>query len=680
MKYFAITLLSIFASRTIIFAQNIPEKDSSSNLLEVIVTATRKVHNIATIPYSVNTLAANDINENQSRTTPEALIGLTGIFIQKTNHGGGSPFLRGLTGNQTLLMIDGIRLNNATFRFGPNQYLNTIDAYTISKIEVARGTGSVQYGSDALGGVIQIFSKEPILGNNKKLSANFIGKAATHNMEYTGRASIEYQSKKVGFIIGYTNRNFGDIIGGDSTGKQTPTGYKEQALDAKIKWQLNNKTTLIAAHQYLQQKDAPLYHRVRLENFAYYNFSPQSRSLSYLKLLVDVNKKVIDKITFTTSYQSILEKRVHQKNNSTLAFVEEDKVKVLGISADAVSVFSKKWTSNTGIEFYHDKVQSSKQQTNTVNNITVMQRGLYPNDAVSNNLSIYHLQQISINKISVEAGLRYNLFSIKIPDTATSSYSLGNVVVKPSSLVSNVAVAYAVNPQQTLYASFNTGYRTPNIDDMGTLGLVDFRFEVPAYNLAPEKTYNSEIGYKYSNKKLRTNIAFFYMHLANIITRVQIPGQQIGGYNVYTKQNSQSGFIRGFETDIAYQLSTQFKLSASMAYTFGENMSRNEPLRRIPPLNGNIALQYRKSCWYSIINCLYASTQNRLAQGDKDDNRIPSGGTPGFQIINFTTGYNYQKYAIKVGIQNILNQDYRTHGSGINGVGRSGWLALEIHL
>ncbi len=90
--------------------------DTINTLQEVVITATRKSTDILSVPYSTNTVSRKDLNEFQFRNTPEALTGTTGVFIQKTNHGGGSPFVRGLTGNQSLLMIDGIRLNNSTFR------------------------------------------------------------------------------------------------------------------------------------------------------------------------------------------------------------------------------------------------------------------------------------------------------------------------------------------------------------------------------------------------------------------------------------------------------------------------------------------------------------------------------------------------------------------------------------
>ena len=77
---------------------------------------------------------------------------------------------------------------------------------------------------------------------------------------------------------------------------------------------------------------------------------------------------------------------------------------------------------------------------------------------------------------------------------------------------------------------------------------------------------------------------------------------------------------------------------------------------------------------------LFAGEQNRLAKGDKDDNRIPTGGTPGWNIINIFGGYVTSQYSVRIGAQNIFNQDYRTHGSGINGVGRSGWISMQVNL
>lgn len=174
------------------------QQDTLSVMDEVIITTLRKAQKELNIPYNTKSVSKTYFENYQPRSTAEALIGVNGVFIQKTNHSGGSPFLRGLTGNQTLILVDGIRLNNATFRYGPNQYLNTIDAFTISKIEVAKGTGCVQYGSDAIGGVLQIFTKELNFSVDKaKWTGSIAGKYMTGNMEKTVRMEAANSSKKL---------------------------------------------------------------------------------------------------------------------------------------------------------------------------------------------------------------------------------------------------------------------------------------------------------------------------------------------------------------------------------------------------------------------------------------------------------------------------------------------------
>src|SRR5687768_7461000 len=222
--------LAIFLSGFSCLSQN----DTAGKALdEVVITAQRSKQKELFIPYSVQSINKGYLKNFGPRTTPEALMGINGVFIQKTNHGGGSPFVRGLTGNQTLILIDGIRLNNSTFRYGPNQYLNTIDAYTINRIEVAKGTGSVQYGSDALGGVMQVFTKEPSFSQtDKKWKGKAVTKYMTRNMEKSVRGEGEYNAQKMAAMVGSTYRDFGCFVGCDSTAKQSPSGYKSFAVDA----------------------------------------------------------------------------------------------------------------------------------------------------------------------------------------------------------------------------------------------------------------------------------------------------------------------------------------------------------------------------------------------------------------------------------------------------------------
>ena len=178
----------VFFSSASAQSQKPIEDSTSRSLEEAVVTAQRKESQPLLVPYSVQKINRQQLDDFNPRTTPEALMMVNGVFVQKTNHGGGSPFVRGLTGNQVLILVDGIRTNNSTFRYGPNQYLITIDAYTINTIEVAKGTGSVQYGTDALGGVVQVLTKEPSFSAERKnWTGKVLGKYMSGDMEKTGR-------------------------------------------------------------------------------------------------------------------------------------------------------------------------------------------------------------------------------------------------------------------------------------------------------------------------------------------------------------------------------------------------------------------------------------------------------------------------------------------------------------
>ena len=210
MRVFLVLIIWIFIQETV-FAQALA--DSSFTLEELVVTAQRSAKPRLASTDAIEVLHQKHIQSRQMRSAPEAIALLPGVFVQKTNHGGGSPMLRGLTGNQTLLLMDGIRLNNATYRYGPNQYFNTIDLFSLEKIEVLRGSGAVQYGSDALGGVIQAFSRELSFSEKSDLGGALLFRRATQGMEQTVRAELQHTTKRTAFGGGAGRCGGGELSG-----------------------------------------------------------------------------------------------------------------------------------------------------------------------------------------------------------------------------------------------------------------------------------------------------------------------------------------------------------------------------------------------------------------------------------------------------------------------------------
>jgi hemoglobin/transferrin/lactoferrin receptor protein len=671
-RVLSLTLIFTFIA-TVLVAQHL-EADSTKQqaLSEFIVTANRAASDKFTTPEAIDLLDKKQLQRFRPRTTPEILLTMPGVFVQKTNHGGGSPFVRGLTGNQLLLLLDGIRLNNATYRYGPNQYLNTVDALSLERVEILRGSGSVPFGSDALGGTIQVFTQNIDFQEQKTWSGTVLGRLWSQGMEQSGRASLGFSSKKVAVHGGFTYRNFGDLVGGDSTGVQTPSGYSEYAFDLKSKFLIGRQTTLTVAHNEVQQNHAPVYHKVQLENFKRNEFELQLRRLSYARLEGKTESKWCRKWYIIASRQQTAEGRISQKNASTTRRDERDDVETFGLTSTISSELSNRWTVNSGLEMYHDAVGSTRRDVNLNDGSAEQKRGLYPNHSSMLNVAAFSMHEFDLHPWKLLAGIRLNGYQIRVSDEA-----LGKVTLTPAAVVWNAAAQRRLGQKANVFLSYHAGFRAPNIDDLGTLGIVDFRYEVPNYTLRPERSHNVQLGFKYQNKRLRSETYLFRNELRDLIARVKTP-DSIQGYPVYQKENIERAYIQGIESQWSLRVSPKFFLDGHLAYTFGQNLTKQEPVRRIPPFNGRLALRFQPSQrWFTAIEWLTADAQHRLAQGDRDDNRIPLGGTPGWSVFNVQGGFDWKWLHLQLSVHNLFDQDYRLHGSGVNAVGRSVVLTAE---
>lgn len=671
MKTYYFLLSLIFSN--IVSAQ---KEDSSYINLDAAIVTSRSIKILDTKnPFVISSITNQQIVEKGARTSPEALMGVSGVFIQKTNHGGGSAFIRGLTGNQTLIVLDGIRLNNAIYRYGPNQYLNTIDMFTINKIDVLKGIGAVEYGSDAMGGIIHVKTKENASNELNKISLNNTSKFISSGMEKTNRTNVQYATNKWNFIGGFSLKKYGDLLGGGNIGKQKPTGYNELNYDLKTKIKINSHSEIVYSSQNTIQKNVPIYHKIGLENYKTNQIDYQIRYLNYLKYKYVSNKKWISEIIINASTQRSIEQRSNQKNNSSIFRNEADTVKNIGLTAEIVSKPYKNWTINTGFDYYKDQIFSEAIETNSDLNTKIFKRGLYPNGSIYKNSSLFNIHNLNFNKLSIIAGLRYNFFQIQMNEP-----TLGNIIINPSALVSNFGFNYQLNKYSYLFGSITTGYRAPNIDDLGSLGIVDFRYEIPSYDLRPEKSLNTELGYKYRSNKIDFSIVTFKMKLKDIIARVLVDGKVISGYNVYNKKNIESSYINGAEVNYTNLLSKFLTWYTNATYTHGQNVTKNEPMRRIPPFFGQNKLTWSNQNKTLAITHQFAGKQDRLAQGDKDDNRIGKLGTPGWNIFNVDAGWQFKKLSVNTSLINISNVQYKTHGSGVYGMGRAVNLTIQWNI
>jgi len=671
---FSWLLISIFIP---CHAQEIPGPDSVllKTIPGVVVTANRHNTLLLHSPETIRVIDRESMLNLRFRTAPEALMGSAGAFLQKTNHGGGSPILRGLTGNQTLLLIDGIRMSNSTSRYGPNQYFNTIDLFNLEKIEYLSGSGSVQYGSDAMGGVIHAFTQDPEFSNKAAWGAGILSRAGTHGMEKSLRGSIQFGNKKVALQAGTSWRSFGDLVGGDQTGRQTPSSYKEFDIDFKGRIQLSSTSRLTLAYQRVYQEDVWVYHKVVLENYAINKMDPQKRGLFYSRLHQHIGKGVMESMVLTVSMQESEEGRSLRKSGSDILRTDNDQVRTYAATAEWITTFQRFWKANTGIECYHDGVSSNRSDENLVTKEVLQKRGLYPDGSQMTSLSAYSLHTFDTGKWRATANMRFNQFIIKVPDGMS-----GLIRLQPSAWVGSLGLMRKLDESSGLFISLNSGFRAPNIDDLGSLGIVDFRYETPNFDLRPEQSLQYQAGYKYHGTRMKGEIFFYRNELFDLIVRNRVEGDSLEGYPVFIKSNTERAYIQGFETSLEFALNDAWHISGNAAYTFGHNISRDEPMRRIPPLFGQLTLEYVCSRFRLNLEWQAAGKQDRLASGDLDDNRIPFGGTPGWNIFNIRVGTAFRFLQADLSLLNLLNRDYRYHGSGVNATGRSAFLTLNIQV
>jgi hemoglobin/transferrin/lactoferrin receptor protein len=645
--------------------------------LDAVVVVGRRVEAaLNDRPEAISVMNMRQLKSLSPMNMPDAMSAMPGVFMQKTNQGGGSPFVRGLTGYHTLILVDGVRLNNAIFRSGPNQYLNTVDPLMIRQIEVLRGPGSVQYGTEAIGGTILLRSKNPQFSEDGfKLNSEVYGKWMSNNMEKTGRAQLHLSTRKFAVIAGFTRKDFGNIVAGGELGKLDYTSYDEYSADVKAGVKLSPHQTLSLAWQHHKQNEVQLYHKLIRGDYSTYEFDPQKRDLIYLRHEITRNNSIFSGFRSTLSMHQSDETRKKQRTGSEDLYTEHDLVRSYGFILECLTNNDGNWTGVTGYEIYYDRVSSSTVKTDLVSGTDSTFRGLYPNNSWISNMSLFTLHTLSLGSLELNGGLRYNHFVLGLTDDL-----FGDLTIKPDALVGSLGASYRVFRNTDISLSIHNAFRAPNINDVSSFGIADFRYEVPNFDLSPEKSLNKELGIKTSQRRISGSVYLYHNSLTDLMTNVRTTFQgqdSIDDVKVYTRENVGSAYIRGIEGELQLRPLRYLSINSYLIYTYGQNVTRNEPLRRIPPLNGRLGVNFHHVKNLEILTeWQFAAKQDRLSSGDIDDSRIPEGGTPAWNVFNLRFSYRINGLTANTGLLNLFNEAYRTHGSGVECTGRSVYVSL----
>lgn len=680
------------------------ETNAPSELPEVLVTATRSEEDPFTLPYSVSAMQKLDLEMKMPRTTPEALRELPSIMLQKTAHGQGSPYLRGFTGFRTLMLIDGIRLNNSTFRDGPNQYWNTVDSLSLERLEVVRGPSSVMYGSDAIGGTVNAISKSR---RDYRTGFDWNGSAfyrfSSAENSHTGRPELSGQyDSQVGYHVGASFKDFGNLRGGEDVGEQPRTGYDEWDLDAKVDYWVTPTSRLVYGHQTVRLNDAWRPHATiygipwsgtTVGNDWQRSFD-QARDLDYLQYHAAQLDGIAKEIHFSLShqYQGEMENRVRNNGNRELQEVD---VHTLGISLQLQSPSQAgRWVYGT--EYYRDWVDSSYRAYNTAGNLTTVRlQGPVADDANYDLVGAFvenHLPVVE-DRLELILGARFTHAAADAPKVQ-HPFTGQRISLSDSwdNVVGNARLSFFPDEEKhwMLYGGVSQGFRAPNLSDLTRFDIArSGEQEIPAFGLDPERYLSPEVGVKMEYERFAAQATYFYTFMDEVIVRVPTGRFTGAGAPIVNKENSGEGYVHGIELAGSVTLHPQWTLWSNFTWMRGEldtplmagGADLREPVSRLMPTTVNSGLRWQPPAgklWAEFATTI-AERQDRLSSSDlRDTQRIPPGGTPGYAVYHLRVGWNPCRYAsLTAALENLTDEDYRIHGSGLNEPGRNFILTAE---
>ncbi|MEM8523289.1 MAG: TonB-dependent receptor plug domain-containing protein [Bacteroidota bacterium] len=550
---------------------------SAQNLNEILVVG-RKNERAAELPYQIERISQKAIASTNSSTSADALRDHAGVFVQKSQGGGGSPILRGFEANKVLLVVDGVRMNNAIYRNGHLQNAITVDAAMLDQMEVIYGPGSLTYGSDALGGVIHFRSKNPQLSfiNQPKINTNFYTRYASANQEKSAHLDFNFGKRNWASLTSLTYSDFGDlragnnyvnfpedfgqrpfyvrtnieyteikdeIIANEHPNTQVGTAYSQVDILQKIRYQANESTSFIANFQYSNSSNVPRYDRLTTLNsskpndlkFAEWFYGPQQRLLASLQAKFSISNLLYDKALFIAAYQKIGEERFDRRVSRAGRTFQLEDVQVFSLTADLDKYLrsNERHIFSYGLDWNFNEVQSEAGVENILTQeIERSEPTRYPSGGSQvNTFAAYstYRWKSQDSVLNFHAGLRYtyahtySLFGADDPIQWSPNYYTEGVDNTGSDLTWGIGLTAFTPGGWQFRASAATSFRAPNLDDFSKIRVKDGFVTIPNPDLASERTLNGELTIgkesKLGNGRIHMSGTAFYTYLQDAIVR-----------------------------------------------------------------------------------------------------------------------------------------------------------------
>ena len=706
----------------------------SQQLDEVVMSISKWEQQKKDIPQKIVAIDAKSIAFTNPQTSADVLQNSGKVFVQKSQLGGGSPMIRGFSTNRLLLSVDGVRMNNAIFRGGNIQNIISIDPYTIKNIEVVFGPGSVIYGSDAIGGVMNFFTKKAQFATTDSLvvigNANY--RYSSANTENTGHFDFNVGLKKWAFLTSVTYNDFGDLkmgkYGPDSylrknyvktiNGEdvlvanpddrmQIPTGYNQINVLQKIAFKPNTDWSLNWSNYYSETSDYSRYDRLIRPNSsgdglrsAEWYYGPQKWFMSNLQYSKNGKGRFYDGLKITTAYQHFEESRIDRGFQNATRYTTKEKVDALSTNIDFENKRIGDLRLYYGSEYVFNKVHSFGSQKNIETNEIAETASRYPDGSTWQTLAGYlNTEYKAKPNLSLLSGIRYSHVWVNAAfDTNFYQFPFDNADLSTGALTGSIGLSWFPNADIQLTANASTGFRAPNIDDVGKI----FDSEpgsvvVPNPDLEPEYAYNLELGVQKNIKdKVMLKGTTFYTYLVDALVRrdFEFNGMTEIEYNgelsnVQAIQNAAKAYVYGFEFGLDATINENVSIISNITLTQGieeEEDGTDSPGRHVAPTFGDFHIIWKNQRLKTDLffnyngevsfDDLAVSEQSKeyIYAVDADGNPY----SPSWYTLNLRSQYVVSN-ALKtsVSLENMTNQRYRSYSSGIAAPGLNLIVGLE---
>ena len=702
-----------------------------NEMQEVVVSASRFEEKKKDVSQKIQVIGSKELQNMNQTSTADVLANSGNVMVQKSQLGGGSPIIRGFETNKVLIVLDGIRMNNAIYRGGHLQNVITMDNSIMDRVEIVFGPGSVVYGSDALGGVMSFTTKNPTLSYSDKVvvKANAYTRYMSAVNGYAAHANVSVGGKKFGSLTSFTFSQFGDLRQGanrepsvgnfgarpwyvqqfngkDSmvvnadTNLQVGSGYSQYDLLQKFLFKQNDFVKHTVNFQYSTSSNIDRYDRLTLMSgskpkFGEWYYGPQKRLLASYTLELSKPTKLYEKARLVVGYQQIEESRIDRRFQKVDQNNRIENLDIISANLD----FAKQIGKNEiryGLEGWYNKVNSTAFVKDIETGIESPLDTRYASGgATMSSVAIYATHTLEISdKLILNDGLRFSNVSLnaKFTDTTFFNFPFKDAKQNNNALNGNIGLIYMPTEECRITTVFSTGFRAPNVDDLSkvfesTPGTIN----VPNPDLKPEYTYNGEIGISNTFGEWITASATGYYTLYSNALTVQnftFEGQDSIMYagqmsKVVATTNANKAYLYGLELALNGKINNNVSLYATYNYTHARIVTDSTaiPLDHIPPAFGKFGFQIIDNKFRADLFVNYAAWK-RIADYNPsgEDNQayaLPE-GMPSWYTINARVSYQFNKHlGLQVACENILDQNYRVFASNISAPGRNFILTLR---